>query len=197
VFKNQAAEFPLADFEVIRQGIDGVKPKTFIELGTGVGTSTALIFDYLERHCPECEFWTIEIDRALADAAQARYAKRPGFSAMWGLTVTPEETTDPARSELGEYSGPVNTLRDVLTQIGERGVDIAFIDSRKGSSLAEFKLLEKALSPHGIIYCHDILNGGKGVEVLMYIQKHKDVFDYDVSDSSQYGMIRISHKAQP
>jgi hypothetical protein len=194
IFQNQGV-FAAADFEVIRKGIDEVRPKTFIELGTGEGTATEMIFRYLEKYYSECEFWTIEIFRPLAEAVQTRFGANPKFHAVWGLTVTPEETTDPARSELVSYTGPIDRLRKILDQIVGQGVDMALIDSRKGSSLAEFKLLEQRLSPGGIIYCHDILNRGKGVEALMYLQQHKDRFDYDIFDTSPEGIIRIKIKA--
>jgi len=112
-----------------------------------------------------------------------------------GLSISPEETTSPAREELRGYKGPVNVLRELIqNELAKTKIDVAFIDSRKGSALPEFFLVEKHLAPNGIIFCHDILNRGKGVEVLVYLQQHKERYEYDVLDTGAAGMIRIRIK---
>ena len=98
--------------------------------------------------------------------------------------------------ELKNYKGPNDILRNLLDdEFEKRHLDIAFIDSRKGTALPEFLLLEKKLSPNGIIFCHDILNRGKAVEILMFLQRHKDRYVYDVLDTGPCGMLRIKLKS--
>jgi predicted O-methyltransferase YrrM len=190
-FDNAGAVTP-QDYAVLQKGIDEVKPASYIEIGTGRGISASHVFEYLQQHFPACHFYTLEIFPGHYEAIRSKFQAHANFHALLGLSVTREETTDPAFQELKNYSGPVNTLRNLLEkEFSTKGVDIAFIDSRKGSALAEFKLLEKHMSPHGIIFCHDILNRGKGVEVLLYLQEHKEKYDYDVLDTGRAGMIRI------
>jgi predicted O-methyltransferase YrrM len=49
------------DFEIIRQGIEEVKPLLLIEIGTGRGISTRKIAHYLRNNNPKCHFYTIDI----------------------------------------------------------------------------------------------------------------------------------------
>lgn len=180
------------DYTVLKQGIDEVKPETYIEIGTGRGISATYVFNYLQSNYPKCHFYTLEIFPQHYEAIREKYKNADHFHALLGLSVTREETTNPAHDELVNYTGPVDTLRNLLEKdFVSKKVDIAFIDSRKGSALAEFHLIEKHLSPKGIIYCHDILNRGKGVEVLMHLQQHKNRYDFDVIDTGPAGMIRI------
>lgn len=180
------------DYAVLKQGIDEVKPSSYIEIGTGKGVSATHVYNYLQKNFPECQFYTLEIFQQHYEAIRVKYLHSPTFHALLGLSVSREETTNPAYDELANYTGPVNTLRNLLQEnFKDKKVDIAFIDSRKGSALAEFLLLEKYMSPNGIIFCHDILNRGKGVEVLLYLQQHKNRFDFDVLDTGPAGMIRI------
>lgn len=76
----------------------------------------------------------------------------------------------------------------------EQTVALAFIDSRKGSALPEFKLLAGRLSPGGVILCHDILNGGKGVEVHEFIRAHPDEYDFEIINTGPDGLIRIHNR---
>jgi predicted O-methyltransferase YrrM len=180
------------DCAVLKQGIDEVKPLNYIEIGTGKGISTTHIFNYLQTNFPQCHFYTLEIFKPYYDAICEKHKDSPCFHALLGLSVTREETTNPAYDELANYQGPVNILKNLLeNDFGGKKVDIAFIDSRKGSALAEFKLIEKYLSPKDIIFCHDILNRGKGVEVLLYLQQNKSRYDFDILDTGHQGMIRI------
>ena len=191
VFGNQGP-ITAQDFEVIKNGIEEVKPKVFIEIGTGVGSSAEKIYNYLKDHYPDCHFYTMDIFKNHITNINKKYSGHPTFHALLGLSVSPEETTPPARDELADYHGPVDILRHLLEDdLKNRNVDIAFIDSRKGSALAEFMLLEKYLSAEGIIFCHDILNEGKGVEVLDHLKQRKDEFTYEVADTSPMGMITI------
>ncbi len=87
-------------------------------------------------------------------------------------------------------------LRSLLdTELAGRTIDLAFIDSRKGSALAEFTVLAARLSRDGTIFCHDVLNGGKGVEVLQYLKDNSDRYDFDVIDTGPDGLIRIGFRA--
>ncbi|HUB98158.1 MAG TPA: class I SAM-dependent methyltransferase [Stellaceae bacterium] len=179
------------DFEAIRTEIDRIRPRLFIEIGTGTGVSTKRLFSYLDAAGIACDFYTIEIfDRYYQDIKKA--VTHPRFHPILGLSVLVEETTDPARSELVAFRGPQNVLRTLLDQeLKNRSIDLAFIDSRKGSALAEFKLLAPRLSPDGTIFCHDILNGGKGVEVLEYLQDNEELYRFRVLNTGPDGIIRI------
>lgn len=180
------------DYTILKEGIDEVKPSSYIEIGTGKGISATHVFNYLQKNFPQCHFYTLEIFQQHYDAIREKYKDSAFFHALLGLSVTREETTNPAFDELVNYTGPVNTLRNLLEKdFNGKKVDIAFIDSRKGSALAEFKLIERHMSPKGIIFCHDILNRGKGVEVLLYLQQNKNRYDFDVLDTGPAGMIRI------
>lgn len=183
------------DYEVLMRGIDEVNPLSYIEIGTGRGISATHVFQYLQQNYPNCHFYTLEIFTQHFEAIKLKFGSSANFHPLLGLSVTREETENPAFDELLNYKGPVNTLRNLLQEeFKTKKVDIAFIDSRKGSALAEFKLLEKYMSPKGIIFCHDILNRGKGVEVLLYLQQHKDQFDFDVLDTGPAGMIQVRLK---
>jgi len=183
------------DLEQIRIGIDEVKPKVFIEIGTGRGVSTKKIYDYLINNYPECHFYTIELFKKYYKSIRKHFSYSPTFHPVLGLSVCLEETTPPASSELNNYVGPKDILRDLFNDgLKNKKVDIAFIDSRKGSALAEFFILRKHLSKNGIIFCHDILNGGKGVEVLEYLQKHKKKYAFNVINTGPMGMIKIKLK---
>jgi predicted O-methyltransferase YrrM len=183
------------DFEQIRIGIDEVIPKIFIEIGTGRGVSTRLIFNHLAHNYPECQFWTIEVFRKYYKSIMKLFGYCSTFHPLWGLSVCKEETTPPAYNELKNYTGPFDILRKLFGHdLKTKKVDIAFIDSRKGSALAEFLILEKNLSERGIIFCHDVLNNGKGVEVLNYLEKHLNRFDFEVIETGPMGMIKIRHK---
>jgi predicted O-methyltransferase YrrM len=70
-------------------------------------------------------------------------------------------------------------------------VDVCFIDSIRGSALSEFKIIINYLKENGIIFCHDILNGGKGVEIKEYLDVNKDKFEYEIIDT---GTTTISEK---
>jgi len=109
-----------------------------------------------------------------------------------GLSTRIDETTHPACEELIDYKGPTDTLKKLFkNDLRIKKVDIAFIDSRKGNALAEFLIISEHLSPNGIIFCHDILNFGKGVEVLDYIKNNMDVYKFEVIDTGPAGMIKI------
>jgi predicted O-methyltransferase YrrM len=196
-FDNAGAVTQL-DYKLIMQGIDQVKPRVFIEIGTGKGVSTENIFTYLNNNYPDCEFYTIDIFKEHYNNILNRFKGYKKFHALLGLSVLKEETTDPAFTELKNYDGPQNVLRSLLeNELKHRQADIAFIDSRKGSALSEFLLLLKYMNKEGIIFCHDILNRGKGVEVLTYIQKYKDKFDYDIIDTGPAGMLVIRLRLSP
>jgi predicted O-methyltransferase YrrM len=183
------------DFEQIRMGINEVKPKLFIEVGTGGGVSTRKIYKYLRRNYSDCHFYTIEIFRKYYENVRKDFSHCSTFHAFVGLSVNREEATFPAYGELINYSGPADILRNLFkNEIKGKRVDIAFIDSRKGTALAEFSILEKNLSSKGIIFCHDILNNGKGVEVLEYIKKDEDKYSFEVIDTGAAGMIKIRLK---
>jgi predicted O-methyltransferase YrrM len=181
------------DFEAMCAEIDRVRPSVFIEIGTGTGVSTRRLFAYLKGAAIACEFHTIELFEPNYRAIKGAIAD-PRFHPILGLSVTVAETTDPARTELADYAGPQNVLRDLLDRLAGTSVDMAFIDSRKGSALAEFLVLAERLSPEGAVFCHDILNGGKGVEVLTYLQDHEDRFRFRVIDTGPDGIIRIRRR---
>jgi len=183
------------DFRVLMDGIDQAKPAVYLEIGTGKGYSAIKVFNYLQEKFPACDFYTIDIFSEHVANIRARFPGSKTFHAVLGLSVSISETSSPAREELQGYKGPVNVLRDLLqSELSAKKIDIAFIDSRKGSALPEFFLVEKHLSKNGIIFCHDILNRGKGVEVLLYLQQHKDRYEFDVLDTGPAGMIRIRLK---
>lgn len=190
-FDNAGAVTAL-DYEVIQIAIDEVKPASYIEIGTGKGVSATHVFNYLQVKFPSCDFYTLEIFPEHYENILRKYKDHPTFHALLGLSVTREETTNPAFDELANYKGPVNTLRELLQkEFADKKVDMVFIDSRKGSALAEFKLVEKYISKNGIIFCHDILNRGKGVEVLSYLQEFRERYRYDILDTGPAGIIRI------
>ncbi|MBP6335280.1 MAG: class I SAM-dependent methyltransferase [Bacteroidia bacterium] len=190
-FDNAGAVTPL-DYQVMQIAIDEIKPRSFIEIGTGKGVSATHVFNYLQEKFPACHFYTLEIFQEHYENILQKFSKNPNFHALLGLSVTRDETTNPAYDELANYKGPVNTLRDLLErEFSDTKVDMVFIDSRKGSALAEFKLVEQYMSPKGIVFCHDILNRGKGVEVLSYLQEFRDRYFYDVLDTGPAGIIRI------
>lgn len=190
-FDNAGAVTAL-DYQVIQIAIDEVKPSSYIEIGTGKGVSATHVYNYLQEKFPACHFYTLEIFQEHYDNILLKYKNHPTFHALLGLSVTREETTNPAFDELEKYNGPVDTLRDLLKrEFSEKKVDMVFIDSRKGSALAEFKLVEQYISKDGIVFCHDILNRGKGVEVLSYLQEHRERYYYDVLDTGPAGIIRI------
>lgn len=190
VFDNAGAVTAL-DISVIHGVIDQVNPKNFIEIGTGTGVSTRAIFNHLKEKFPACDFYTLDIFKEYLDRVLADYKDESRFHVRHGLSVTRAETTNPAFDELGNYHGPTNVLRKLLdTELKGIPVDVAFIDSRKGTAVPEFKLLAERLSPQGIILCHDILNGGKGVEIVEYL-KNDARFLYDIVNTGPAGMIRI------
>jgi predicted O-methyltransferase YrrM len=192
-FQNHGAISEL-DFAAMREEIDRVRPAVFIEIGTGTGVSTRRLFAYLKAAGIACEFYTIELFEQHFRAIAAAIAD-PRFHPIHGLSVTVAETTDPARAELADYRGPQNVLRDLLRrELAGKPVDMAFIDSRKGSALAEFKALAERLAPDGAVFCHDILNGGKGVEVLTYLQDHEASFRFRVIDTGPDGIIRVRRR---
>ncbi len=194
VFSN-AGSITDEDFEQIRIGIEQVNPKIFIEIGTGKGISTKKIYNYLRSNYPKCHLYTLEVFKKYHNQIRKQFYDCHTFHALNGLSVLVEETTPPAYNELMHYSGPTDILRKLFNQdLKNRQVDIAFIDSRKGSARAEFLLLEKKLSSRGIIFCHDILNNGKGVEVLEYIQTHQDKYTFEVIDTGLEGMIKIRRR---
>ncbi|MFM2136431.1 MAG: Methyltransferase domain [Bacteroidota bacterium] len=180
------------DLEVITQAVDRLRPSLFIEIGTGKGFSTRGIFRHLNAHFPDCTFYTIDIFKEYLDAVRKEFENNTAFHSCHGLSVRREETTDPAFTELKNYSGPQNVLRDLFErELKSRKVDIAFIDSRKGTAVPEFAVLAQHLSSDGYIFCHDILNGGKGVELVNHLDTCKDAFRYEVLDTGPAGMIRI------
>lgn len=190
VFDNAGAVTPM-DIEEIHRAIDEVKPSVFIEIGTGTGVSTRATFDYLNKKFPACDFYTLDIFKEYLDRVVADYPDSARFHVRHGLSVNRSETTSPALEELGNYDGPSNVLRKLLEkELKGIPVDIAFIDSRKGTAVPEFKLLAERLSPQGIILCHDILNGGKGVELVEYL-KNDARFSYRIITTGPAGMIRI------
>lgn len=183
------------DFAQIKSSIDVVLPKVFLEIGTGQGISTIKIFDYLRDKCPSCQFYTMDINRHFVQNIVRRYGRDKNFHALHGLSVLRDETTSPAFEELEGYNGPQDRLRSILKgELKGVNIDIAFIDSRKGTAVAEFRILERHLSPDGIIYCHDVMNGGKGIEVLEYLEQDQDRFDFEIIDSGPEGLIKIETK---
>jgi predicted O-methyltransferase YrrM len=193
-FQNHG-EISDRDFIEIRTAMDRIRPSVFIEVGTGKGISTKRIFSHLVGLDVAFDLYSIEIF-AQHHARIAQAIRDPRFHPILGLSVRIEETTDPARSELATYNGPQNVLRSLLdTELAGRTIDLAFIDSRKGSALAEFKVLAARLSSDGTIFCHDVLNGGKGVEVLQYLKDHSDHYDFDVIDTGPDGIIRIGFRS--
>lgn len=183
------------DFEQIRVGIEEVKPKVFIEIGTSEGFSTKKIYNYLKANYPDCHFYTLDIYKKHYENARKQFANDGNFHPLLGLSVLKEEATPPASNKLIFYSGPSDILRRLFNNdLKKKNVDIAFIDSVKGTAVGELLLLEKKLSTNGIIFCHDILNNGKGVVVLEHIQKHPDKYVFEVIDTGPTGMIRIQLK---
>lgn len=190
-FDNAGAVTAL-DYQVIQIAIDEVRPSSYIEIGTGKGISAIHVFNYLQEKFPACHFYTLEIFQEHYENILRKYKDVPTFHALLGLSVMRDETTNPAYDELENYKGPVDTLRVLLKKdFSNKKVDMVFIDSRKGSALAEFKVVEPYISKDGIVFCHDILNRGKGVEVLSYLQEFRERYHYDVLDTGPAGIIRI------
>lgn len=178
------------DFEAIRTSIDEVQPKNFIEIGTGTGVSARRIFAYLQEHFPECEFYTIELFGARHNAIKKAFAGVDKFHPILGLSTTRDETTDPAFSELDGYDGPVNVLRKLIVEQTPE-IDVAFIDSRKGTAVSEFEAISSAMTDRSVVFCHDILNAGKGVEVVEYLEERSDRFDFEVLETGLEGLVKI------
>lgn len=150
VFSN-AGPITDEDFEQLRAGIDEVNPRVFIEIGPGKGVSTRKIYNYFRRNHPECHFYTLEVFEKYSNEIRAQFSDCPTFHAISGLSVCVEETSPPAYDELENYSGPTDILRKLFkTDLENSEVDIAFIDSRKGSTLAEFLLLTEKVSSEGL-----------------------------------------------
>ena len=192
-FQNHG-EISDRDFDEIRTAMDRIRPSIFIEVGTGRGVSTRRIFAHLVGLGIPFDLYSIEIF-AQHHARIAQAIRDPRFHPILGLSVRIEETTDPAHSELATYKGPQNVLRTLLdSDLAGRTVDLAFIDSRKGSALAEFNVLAARLSRHGTIFCHDVLNGGKGVEVLQHLKDNADRYEFDVIDTGPDGIIRSNYR---
>jgi predicted O-methyltransferase YrrM len=190
VFDNAGA-VTSADLNELRRAIDQVAPQLVIEIGTGTGVSTRGIFTYLIEKYPECEFFTIDIFQEYLDRVVAEFSTSNRFHVRHGLSVNREETTNPAFDELANYNGPVNVLRKLLQlELKNKFIDVAFIDSRKGTAVPEFKVIAERLSPNGIILCHDILNGGKAVELVEYLKTNSG-FTYEIIDTGPAGMVRI------
>lgn len=180
------------DFKEIRNTIDKVKPSTFIEIGTGRGISTLKIYNYLKTFYPSCHFYTVEIYKRYYNNIKQQFSNNKTFHSLLGLSVRREETTNPAHKELKNYSGPDDILRKLLNgELRGKKIDIAFIDSRKGTALAEFLILKERLSKNGVILCHDVLNDGKGVEVLEYLKNHQDKFRFEIINTGPQGLLKI------
>ncbi len=190
VFDNAGAVTE-ADIAEIHRAIDRVNPTIFIEIGTGTGVSTRATYKYLQDKYPVCDFYTLDIFQEYLERIVSEFQQDQHLHVRHGLSVKRSETTDPAFEELGNYNGPDNVLRKLLdNELNGKSVDIAFIDSRKGTAVPEFKVLAERLSPDGIILCHDLLNGGKGVELVDYLQ-HDPRFTYQIINTGPAGMIRI------
>ncbi len=114
------------------------------------------------------------------------------FHPLLALSVRREETTNPAYEELKNYSGPEDVLRRLLNgRLKDKEIDIAFIDSRKGTALAEFLILKERLSKRGVILCHDVFNNGKGVEILEYLKTHPNEFCFEIINTGPQGLLKI------
>ena len=121
----------------------------------------------------------------------------PQFHALWGLSVLKKETTPPAYNELMNYYGPSDILRQLFNnELENTKIDIAFIDSRKGTALAEFHVLRKHLSNNGVIYCHDVLNKGKGEEVLNYLTNNNNKYKFTIKKTGTEGILIIQNLKQ-
>lgn len=194
-FDNVGA-ITMQDLELLTSTIDRVRPSLFIEIGTGKGVSTRGIFQQLMKSAPSCDFYTMDITKEYLDVVAEEYKDQPRFHVCHGLSVRREETADPAHRELKNYHGPQDALRSLFNkELTGRLVDIAFIDSRKGTAVPEFDVLADHLAPSGIIYCHDILNGGKGVELIEHLDRMSNAFRYEVLDTGPAGMILIQRVA--
>ena len=79
-------------------------------------------------------------------------------------------------------------------EIAPRQLDVAFIDSRQGTALPGIRFLQSNLNPGGIVYCHDILNDGKGAEVLEYLQDDPEKYGFQVLDTGLAGTFEIGVK---
>lgn len=193
-FSNAGAVTEM-DLQLLRDAIDQVKPTLFIEIGTGTGASSRGIFQYILRQMPTCDFYTMDIFNNYLDDINKVFGTHPNFHTVLGLSVLRDEITDPAYTELSNYQGPTNSLRKLLdVELKGRMVDIAFIDSRKGTAVPEFHVLAERLSPNGIIFCHDILNGGKGVELATYLREDEGPFSFEIINTGPAGMIRIQRR---
>ncbi len=175
----------------LKKSINQIKPRIFIEVGTGRGASTREIYKYLHANCPNCHFYTIDILKKFTEAVDKEFPYET-FHTYVGLSVLKEEVTSPASEEVKDYSGPANILRKIIKDLNDKKVDMAFIDSRKGSALSEFKILEKHLSSKGIIFCHDAYVG-KGVEVVEYLRRNRNKFGYEIIPTKA-GLLKVWKK---
>jgi predicted O-methyltransferase YrrM len=183
------------DFEELRKGIVEIRPKVYVEIGTATGISASRTFIYLKEHNPECEFYTLDIFEKYSRSIAHRFSNEPRFHALTGLSVRINETDDPARKELKNYRGPTDVLRKLFSEaLAGKKLDIAFIDSRVGTALPELLVLEEYLADNGIIFCHDILNRGKGVEVLFHLELNRDRYEFEVVNTGPAGIIKIRLK---
>jgi predicted O-methyltransferase YrrM len=193
------------DGDILIEGINEVKPDVYLEIGTGIGSSTDVIFNYLIEEFPNCEFYTIDINPDTIREVIEKYNSYSNFNAILGLSVKKNELVSRAKKKCGRYRGTEDVLRKVLLNMAEvnKKVDVCFIDSIRGSALSEFKIIINYLKENGIIFCHDILNGGKGVEIKEYLDVNKDKFEYEIIDTGttttsekqvKPGMMRIRLK---
>jgi predicted O-methyltransferase YrrM len=189
VFANQGP-VTREDFELIRRVIDEVQPAVVIELGTGYGVSGSWIFEHLLARHPNCKFITVDVFERATRQMNDKFGTQATFEAVHGLTVTVEETTSPAREELASYNGPQDVLRKIVDGLRGVPVGVAFIDSRKGTAVPEFEVLAAALAPNGAILCHDVLNGGKGVELQKHLLGSKQ-FSVRVHATSDAGLLDV------
>jgi len=200
-FKNSGGITP-KDGELLIESINETNPKVYIEIGTGSTFSASKVFDYLVKNSIDCKFYTIDVNSKIIDGINETYGSYSNFKALQGLSVTKNELTSRAKQLSRGYEGEDDVLRKLLKQLNQK-VDICFIDSIKGSSLAEFKIIVEHLQDNGVIFCHDILNNGKGVEVKEYLDLYPDKFIYEVIDTGTVktngedvkpGMLRIKLK---
>ena len=70
------------DYTVLKEGIDEVKPTSYIEIGTGKGVSATHVFNYLQEHFPQCHFYTLEIFPQHYDEIQDTKELAPYFEIM-------------------------------------------------------------------------------------------------------------------
>lgn len=180
-FTNSGGITP-KDGELLIESVNEINPKIYIEIGTGSTFSASKVFDYLIKKSIDCKFYTIDINSEIINKINETYKAYPNFKALQGLSVTKDELTSRAKSRSSGYKGNDDVLRKLLGELNQK-VDICFIDSIKGSSLAEFKIIVEHLQDNGVIFCHDILNNGKGVEVKEYLDLHPEKFTYEIIDT--------------